>query len=232
MIKRVTTSGIPAALWHDLRAGVIISEADEGDVDVAAFHNDEGGAFRLYDNDSFARRAGTFETQRADELMDRYSSSYIIGVMSEGSDLSNLIGGVGMTTLIHREKRIRDMTSPTDTASSTRQRTSGPSRVARPRKGMHPGSPGRRKAPRKGVSRKRKIHLTIETVEASVSRLLPHGIEECSVDDVCDELRRQGLSSTRQEVIRLLQRLEEEDLLLLRDAEGGNDGPLETIYRI
>ena len=89
--------------------------------------NDEGGAFRLYDNDSPARRAGTFETQRADELMDRYSSSYIIGVMSEGSDLSNLIGGVGMTTLIHREKRIRDMTSPADTASNTRQRTSGPS---------------------------------------------------------------------------------------------------------
>ena len=52
------------------------------------------------------------------------------------------------------------------------------------------------------------------------------------MDDVCDELRRQGLSSTRQEVVRLLQRLDEEDLIILRDAEGGNDGPLDTIYRI
>ena len=71
-------------------------------------HNDESGGFRLYDSDSEARSRGTYEEVRADELMDRYKTGYVIGIMGSGTDLSNRIGGEGLKTLAHRDKRAHE----------------------------------------------------------------------------------------------------------------------------
>ena len=90
----------------DFKAGVLIV-----DTHAIAFFYDDNGAFRVYDNDSQARQGGTYKSMRADEIMKEWSTAdnfpTVIGILSEGSNLSLRLGAP-ITTLIHRRRRHRE----------------------------------------------------------------------------------------------------------------------------
>ena len=84
------------------RAGVIVFSQH-----VVCFHNDENGGFRLYDNDSEERGEGRPRHMRADEIMDEIaggSLNTVIGVITEGTDLSDRLGPA-ITSLFTRRTR-------------------------------------------------------------------------------------------------------------------------------
>ena len=88
------------------RAGVIIFSQH-----VVCFHNDENGGFRLYDNDSEERGEGRPRHMRADEIMDEIaggSLSTVIGVIAEGTDLSDRLGPAITTLFTRRVRNVRD----------------------------------------------------------------------------------------------------------------------------
>ena len=104
--------GLRAEELYEFRAAVLIK-----DIHVVTIFNDDNGGFRLYDNDSRARREGTYEAVRCDELLDRFSEGvttgtppYLIGILDEGCDLSQRLGPP-LTTLVHRERRARETTA-------------------------------------------------------------------------------------------------------------------------
>ena len=106
VVKRTGVANISEAHFHDVRAGVILIQyAASGH--VVAVHRDEGVGYRLYDNDSSARAHGTYEAVRADELLDRYHTGILYGVMEESSELSRHIGGDAITTIVRRARRER-----------------------------------------------------------------------------------------------------------------------------
>ena len=75
------------------------------------FHNDENGGFRLYDNDSGERGEGRPRYMRADEIMDEIaggSLSTVIGVIAEGTDLSDRLGPAITTLFTRRVRNVRD----------------------------------------------------------------------------------------------------------------------------
>ena len=101
VVKRVAVSGIRAEEMSDFRAGVVLLPGH-----VVCFHNDEDGAFRVYDNDSVERQEGRPRRMRADEIIDTMSadaSNTIIGVLQEASDLSRRLGPV-LTSLFHTRR--------------------------------------------------------------------------------------------------------------------------------
>ena len=105
-VKRVGLNSLRPEEMSDFKVGVLIVNNH-----VIAFHNDDDGAFRVYDNDSQESQQGTFKSMRADEIMETWSMSdnfpTIIGVLSEGSDLSLRLGPP-ITTLVHRRRRDRE----------------------------------------------------------------------------------------------------------------------------
>ena len=101
VVKRVAVSGVRAEEMSDFRAGVVLLPGH-----VVCFHNDEDGAFRVYDNDSVERQQGRPRRMRADEIIDTMSadaSNTIIGVLQEASDLSRRLGPV-LTSLFHTRR--------------------------------------------------------------------------------------------------------------------------------
>ena len=104
VVKRVAVTGIRAEEMSDFRAGVILLPGH-----VVCFHNDDDGAFRLYDNDSTERREGRPRGIRADEIIDAMSSpatNVIIGVLQEASDLSRRLGPA-LHSLFHARRTAR-----------------------------------------------------------------------------------------------------------------------------
>ena len=102
VIKRVNLNDIRAEDMSFFRAGVIIFSQH-----VVCFHSDERGGFRLYDNDSVERREGRPRLVRADEVIDEMaggSLNTVIGVITEGTDLSNRLGPA-ITSLFTRRTR-------------------------------------------------------------------------------------------------------------------------------
>ena len=101
VVKRVAVTGVRAEEMSDFRAGVVLLPGH-----VVCFHNDEDGAFRVYDNDSVERQEGRPRRMRADEIIDTMSadaSNTIIGVLQEASDLSRRLGPV-LTSLFHTRR--------------------------------------------------------------------------------------------------------------------------------
>ena len=104
VVKRVAVTGIRAEEMSDFRAGVILLPGH-----VVCFHNDDDGAFRLYDNDSTERREGRPRGIRADAIIDAMSSpatNVIIGVLQEASDLSRRLGPA-LHSLFHARRTAR-----------------------------------------------------------------------------------------------------------------------------
>ena len=103
VVKRVAVAGVRADEMSDFRAGVIMLPGH-----VVCFHNDENGAFRLYDNDSAERAAGQPRRIRADEIIDEMSGhmNAIIGVLQETSDLSRRLGPA-LYSLFHARRATR-----------------------------------------------------------------------------------------------------------------------------
>ena len=88
----------------DFRAGVILLPEH-----VVCFHNDNDGAFRIYDNDSVERREGRPRRMRADEIIDAmsaFASNVIIGVLQESSGLGRRLGPA-LTSLFHVRRPAR-----------------------------------------------------------------------------------------------------------------------------
>ena len=79
--------------------------------------------------------------------------------------------------------------------------------------------------------RKRKAKLTKEEVEQALRRLTGRHREQCRVSELLNELTRQGVEDTR-EAGRLLQALERDTVVLLRDDEGNAEGPLTTVHML
>ena len=77
--------------------------------------------------------------------------------------------------------------------------------------------------------RKRKAKLTKEDVEQALQRLTGRHREQCRVSELLNELTRQGIEDT-QEAGRLLQALERDSVVMLRDEDGNAEGPLTTIH--
>ena len=117
---------------NTIRSSEIINQDhSSGVTHTVTIHNGESGGFRLYDSDSEARSQGTYERVRADELMDRYSTGCLIGIMGSGSDLSNRIGGEGLKTLAQREKRPHESEQPRNTKARTEGTGAGKKRSAK-----------------------------------------------------------------------------------------------------
>ena len=89
VVKRGAVARGPAdhvALYGLRAAVIIISYAVTNH--VICIHNDREGGFRLYDNDSSSRAAGTYESITTETLVDRFAGQCFIGIMEEDSDLS------------------------------------------------------------------------------------------------------------------------------------------------
>ena len=194
-------------MWLDVRAGVIVNQDhSSGVTHTVAIHNDESGGFRLYDSDSEARSQGTYERVRADELMDRYSTGCLIGIMGSGSDLSNRIGGEGLKTLAQREKRPHENEQTHNTKARAEGTGAGKKRNAKEPSSRTEGKKktkvrivlkqstlGKFTTPSTAESdassgtrrqRKRKAKLTKEDVEQAIRRLTGLHRGQCRVSEI------------------------------------------------
>ena len=109
VVKRGKIAEGPAdhATLYDLRAAVVIVSFRATN-HVVCIHNDRIGGFRLYDNDSAARAAGTYEAITTATLVERFSGSCFIGIMDEDSDLSQGLREGPLLTILTRRQRTRE----------------------------------------------------------------------------------------------------------------------------
>ena len=135
VIKKLDVATVGWEELLDIRIGVFVT-----DERTAVVFNVVDGLFRVYDNDSPERGRGTYGEKRADEISDAYATGYCVALLSDGSDLSALLGPA-ITTMVRRPQR-EHAARPREEAVEprrTRQRA-GP---ARPRPREAGGTPRR-----------------------------------------------------------------------------------------
>ena len=119
MVKRGTWEAIPVGMYLDMRLAVSIRQSATHVVGLVR----GDGAFRLYDNDSAEKTAGTYEVCTPGKIREDRAGDGFFALILESSALSAALGPAITTQMTRAPARARTGLPPRRQPPQQRQRT-------------------------------------------------------------------------------------------------------------